>query len=79
MAKITQKEIMRAGIKWVNVEGTRYFLVSELKEHFPHVKVNIENLIESPMGKMVAYSDIELMSDFDLKINQALNFNPKAK
>lgn len=79
MSKPKQKELMRIGIKWVNVEGAKYFLVSELRENCPDLKIDTANLIESPMGKLVPYSDIHEMTDFDKMIISAGNYNPKAK
>ena len=77
MSKPNQKELMKNEIRWMNVEGKKYFNIDDLRSKYSDLKFNTNNLIDSPLGKYVAFTDIHEMTDFDNKILTALNFNPR--
>jgi len=77
MSKPNQKELMKNEIRWMNVEGKKYFNIDDLRSKYSDLKFNTDNLIDSPLGKYVAFTDIQEMTDFDNKILTALNFNPR--
>lgn len=73
-AKITDK-----GIKSIEINKKQYFDLEQIIKTFTEVKVDIEQVIKVDDSFYVQAKDVHLKTDFDNKINQALNFNPKEK
>lgn len=63
-------------------DGVVYVTVQEIKDKFPDLKIDISQIRDhrdEKLGdvKLVPIDAISEMTEFDKKIRQSLNFNPK--
>ncbi|TPD71124.1 hypothetical protein [Flavobacterium microcysteis] len=73
--KLTEEDLLKAGIGYSLIADTKYFSVKEIKNVFPNMKFNIDNIRDHPeIGRCVRVVDIEPMTDFDISIRK---FNRK--
>jgi hypothetical protein len=77
MDKITERQLIEKGVRNVDYEGDKYFLIIDINALYPYVKytpLNVRVLkYESEEMKFVKANDIEPMTEFDKKILSAAN------
>jgi len=81
--KPNQSTLIKQKMRYSLFEGELYFSVDDIREHYTTLKFPPEKIKQLPIGGVYAntikVSDIQEMTDFDKKILQTLNYNPKAK
>lgn len=77
--KITKTQLIKEGIKHVSVDGEVYFSVAEIKSKFAEIKIDTEKIENLSFKSYIKAENIEPYTEFDKKIQQALNFNPRKK
>jgi hypothetical protein len=77
--KPTIAELTREGVRKVSIGNEDYYVVEDIRHKFPHVRFDTERLADTTYGKAVQVKDVHPMSEWDKKIQQSLNFNPKKR
>jgi hypothetical protein len=79
MDKFTKTKLLREGVANQVIDGETYFAVEDVKVRYKEVKINVANIRTLSNTRYIKVEDIEPYTDFDGKIKQALNFNPRKK
>jgi len=81
--KPNQSTLIKQKVRYSIYENELYFAVDDIREHYSDLKFPPDKVKKLPIGGVYANTikilDIEQMTDFDKKILQTLNFNPKGK
>lgn len=81
--KFTAAILLKQNVRYAIENGILYFDVQEVKQLHPKYKFPPEKIKQLAVGgiytDVIKPEDIQEMTDFDKKILQTLNFNPKGK
>lgn len=84
MERLTNEQLIKEGIKHVKHKGETYFPSHVILSKYPDARLktkvtflNLDFGDEVTLG--IRADDFTIMTDFDKKIAQTLNFNPKGK
>ncbi|WP_294267861.1 hypothetical protein [uncultured Chryseobacterium sp.] len=69
--KLTEEQLRM--IKSIDHNGEKYFNVKEIKEKYPNMKFNIDNILDLQIGRYVRVKDIEPMTQFDIDVKMFKN------
>jgi hypothetical protein len=80
---IAEARLLNENVGYTEHEGKKYFVVEEVRYAFPHTKFPREKIKNLPIGSFlrdtILASDVQEMTEFDIKILQTLNYNPQKK
>ena len=72
---------MSKGIDHYSFNDKVHFKVEDVKQHMPDMKINTDLIIEKSEGgkrlMLVNEDALSEMTEFDKKVRQSLNFDPK--
>ena len=81
--KPKQSTLINQKVRYSIFENELYFAVDDIKALYTNLKFPPSKIKQLPVGGVYAnairIADVEEMTDFDKKILQTLNFNPKGK
>lgn len=72
MSKLIEEELIHKGIGNVLHEGRHYFSVVDVKQGYPDMKINTDNLKEIEGTKYVTIENIIPMTEFDKNLMKIL-------
>lgn len=77
---MNKQELIKKGVRAKKLTGIDYFFVADIKEKFPDMKIETENIIyDSQENPIVESKYIKPLTDFDKTIKESLLFKPKNK
>jgi len=74
-----KKEFLKKGFRNLLHNGVTYFSVYDIKVAYADVKFDTGNAIQVGGDIYVTAEAVEQMTEFDKKIKQSLNFDPRKK
>lgn len=81
--ELTEQKLVKENIRYTNNEGNLYFYVEDIKKKYKDLKFPANKikqfLIQGVHINTIRLRDIQEMTEFDKKILQTLNFNPRNK
>jgi hypothetical protein len=72
-------KLVKDGIRHLIIEKKYYFMIKEVKAKYVDVKIDTSKILTVGNEVYIPADGIEQMTEFDKKIMQTLNFNPKGK
>lgn len=68
--RLTEKELEEANISYTLINTEKYYDVGEIRDKFPDMKFNTDNIRVFDIGRGVRIVDIEPMTKFDMSIRR---------